>query len=207
MPKNKRNKRQKKRYATKAYVLAVLDKKVEDKSHEIQQGFRPVLATTDYVMTQIAAGDGESNRDGTVIQLKSIYFRAIPEVNATAGKNKIRVLVWIDKSPAGSLAASDILEDATANNCLYSVYNTDNAGKYQILYDKLFIMNNNADSFAKQTHMYKKWKLGHRIKYTGTGATQYGPGQVKITYVSDDATSGVNPPYFSMHGRIMYEDA
>lgn len=192
--------------ATKKYVRNLLDKKIEDKTHEIDQGFRPADTAADYVVSQIAAGTGESNRTGTEISVKSFYFRAIAERHATPAENKIRVIVWIDRSPDATLSYTDILETDTSLKVLYSPYNTDNAGAYTILYDKLFILSTNS-GYARFTKLYKRWKTGHRIKYIGTGATDYGRGQIKMTYVSDDATSGVSLPYFSVLGRLTYEDA
>lgn len=198
--------RRRSRLATKAYVKKVLDKKIEDKTHEILQGFRPASTYTDYVLTQIAAGTGESNRVGTDVKVKSVFMRAIAEVNATATKNFMRVIIWIDRSPAATLTGTDIMENSASSQILYSVYDTDSAGSYTILYDRSFVLSNST-RYASMTKFYKKFKLGHRVKYVGTGATNYGRGQIKITYVSDDASAGTNLPYFSMNARVTYEDA
>ena len=88
--------------ATKKYVKNLLDKRIEDKSHENTQGLTPGQTPATYVMSQIAAGTGESNRIGTEVMLKSVHLRGIAEVNGTATENKIRIIIFQDMSPHGS---------------------------------------------------------------------------------------------------------
>lgn len=90
----------------------------------------------------VAAGDGEDQRGGNVIKVKSIMARGRVTLSNsnTAAENTdcARVMIYLDKQANGAAAAvTDILQTASS----LSFNRIDNRRRFIILMDKEFVMN------------------------------------------------------------------
>lgn len=130
----------------------------------------------------IAAGTGESQRVGRKVWIKKIQMKYTVTLSATSGatigaaKDRVRVILYHDKQCNGAIpAASIILQTVTVNG----FRNMENIGRFNILYDKIHVMNitaaagdggaNDTPVIARQGQFYKNCNIP--IEYSGTAGT------------------------------------
>lgn len=100
------------------------------------------------VPTIIAQGTGQSNRIGRKITVKSIHLRAwFHKLTAVSsrGDNNIRIICFFDRQCNGQLPA---LTDLLQQDSIRSFRNLVNSGRFGVLLDDWFEMNNIAGSSA-----------------------------------------------------------
>jgi len=110
--------------------------------------FVPATATTVGLLTGIAQGDNDNQRNGNKIKVLGLDFyghMALPTNPTPASWNDvIRVIIFKDRACNGALAtASAILEDTSD---VFSPYNEDNLPRnsprrFTILYDRMHVLN------------------------------------------------------------------
>lgn len=114
----------------------------------------------------IARGDGNHDREGNQVTIKSIYWNCLLYADQD---QQTRVMVIQDKAPGGTVPAlSDILAYAAKPLVFNSMRNLQYTTRFKVLYDKVF-------SWSLNTHKYRYVKfykkLNVKSKYEGAGAT------------------------------------
>lgn len=94
-------------------------------------------------LSAISQGDGESNRDGRKVTLKSIHING--NVTRTSGTNssRVRLLLVHDSQTNGSaLSPEDVLLIPTSATALatYAFRNLQHTSRFKVLYDKTFTL-------------------------------------------------------------------
>lgn len=150
-------------------------------------------------LSGIAQGDGNVNRDGTSVLMKSLYMRWQINMHASAVNTVLRMIIFVDTENRGALpAVTDILQTADARAFMVR----ENGTRFNILHDKLYIfnINTNAVTIGK---LYKK--LFFHSKYTGSSAavTAQLENGVFILLISDQAT---NTPTVVFNTRMRFID-
>lgn len=174
-------------------------------------GVDNATATTTGVIqpiTLMAQGDTSITREGLEIRLQSISMncRFTANDSATNGGNQLRVILFMDTECNGDTPdTSDLLDGdrLTAHKEWY-----ENKGRFKILWDKVFVMNQ-ALASAKTCIMkryYKKFGvMAPKIHFLGGGATtaDLGKNHLFIYYLGDEATYG---PNVKIESRIRFTD-
>lgn len=141
-----------------------------------------VFLPTNGDLPLIAAGTGESQRVGRKVWIKKILMKYSLILAATAGatinpaQDRVRVILYHDKQCNGAIpAAAIILQTVTVNG----FRNMENIGRFNILYDKIHVMNcvaaagdgaaNDSAPMARQGKFYKNCNIP--IEYSGTAGT------------------------------------
>ena len=106
----------------------------------------PILGGNAASGTGIALGDDDNERDGDVIHVKTLSFRAelkMPDGASAINSNlnssdSIRFLICYDKRPDGAFPAVSEVLNSTDVLSAYNHDNTRNGGRFRVLYDKTF---------------------------------------------------------------------
>lgn len=133
-------------------------------------------------LNAVAQGDGESNRDGRKIVLKSIQLRGHITQTTTSEQADInpsrvvRLLLVLDQQTNGvQLNSEDVVTSST--NVEHAYYNLQHSGRFRILYDKTFVQpvsaagtdNANTNSVGFDTKIFKVYKsLNIPVTFDGT---------------------------------------
>lgn len=118
------------------------DKRVEVKMEKTYWGI--TIPATNYSMRPFAtinAGDNSNERTGRAIRLLESGYRV--EINSQAEFNSARIIVFKWKATTAPIDA-DIVTGSTGAST--ATYNIQRADKYEILSDKLYVVNGGAKS-------------------------------------------------------------
>lgn len=141
------------------------------------------------LLTGVATGTDETNRDGRSILVKSVYMRGIVQRGAVDAI--IRIILLIDKSPNGIMpVASDILLSATGPGWVVAPLNQDNAGsRFKIICDKTISLSSGTAT-TKELNVFRK--LNHHAKYDGTSSaiTDTTTGHLFALFVCNTTAAG-----------------
>ncbi len=140
---------------------------VEKKFFDGSKGNTSISATgtiTDDSLNEIAQGDGESNRDGRKIIIKSVHVKGLVKADAattpTTTGNRIRIIMYLDKQANGATATvADLLEDADING----FRNLSNSGRFTFWYDRSMDLNNIAGSYDGAGDQFGEMHKGFKI--------------------------------------------
>lgn len=140
-------------------------------------------------MFAIAQGNGTSNRDGDVINIKSVHARCT--FTCLAGSNiRFRVLIVRDKQqvPDTTPAITDVLSVSTTG--ALPVYNT--RARYQLIHDKVFSMNANFlnQDMSMTVDIKKSFPKGLKVQYNGSASTDIQKNGLYLFVIADVAMAG-----------------
>ncbi len=143
-------------------------------------------------MTAIAQGDGESARDGNIVQLKSIEIGGTTLINASATITGVRMMLVRDNSRDAAIPTfTGLFPDAsTAASMAPRSSGLFRNSKWTVLWDHKFILEitpGGSNSSIQIFHFYKS--LNHKVTFSGSGATDEGSGMVYLFVISDEATN------------------
>ncbi len=163
---------------------------VEKKFFDGSKGNTSVSATgtiTDDSLVEIPQGDGESNRDGRKVIVKSIHVKGLCKADSTSAPtetgNRIRIIMYLDKQVNGATAAvTDLLEDADING----FRNLTNSGRFTFLYDRSYDLNNMAGAFDGTNDQFGELHLGFSINKTVEIPVQYNSTAGAITEITSN---------------------
>jgi hypothetical protein len=152
----------------------------------------------------IEQGDTAQTRDGNSINIKEVDVTWQSALNASAGQDWVRMIVFIDKFANGVYpAVSDLLMSAKTSSPLEkSVFITH---RFKILCDIVVPMSSGGNS--KVTSIRKKFKLNnHHVEYLGATSLQTanGPGAMYYLLLGDAAS---NQSTFTINAAVKYYDA
>lgn len=175
---------------------------VEFKYHE--GSIAASVSTTPSIMylTQIARGDGPSERQGDSIKVKSMIFKYTLAGNTSAEQTFVRCIIGIDRDYRGSsvTAAGGTTDSLLLVQSMVSPSDIHNTNRFKVLYDKVHSFSNEGpETYFKK--YFKKFSL--ESGYNGSASTAYKKNQLFCMFFSDQAT---NTPVLSMRYRVRYVD-
>lgn len=155
-------------------------------------------------LSAIAESDDNTGRTGRSIRAKSLYLRGTAEMNAAATITSCRMILVIDTQYIGAMPVIGSLLDTSTGiivNCPLNI-ETQSGRRFKVLWDKVFSFSN---SGTKLVHFKYYKKMGHHIKFGGTGATDAEglQGQLILICVSTEST---NTPNIVLNSRLRYID-
>lgn len=169
----------------------------------------------------ISQGIDTSQRIGNEVNVTSLQFRAILRTNVLQlATSTVRMLIVKDKGPDGAAPSiGQILDTTTISRTTIAPYNRNNSDRFKIIYDKLFSIspngtrdsvdtagNINADVLIeKELNFKKKFKMGHKMKFTGTGSGLSFVASNSLLFIVLGALS-TNVPTITIGTRMYYKD-
>jgi len=159
------------------------------------------------LLSQIANGNGQSERVGRRINLVDIHLRFSLYPSDDFDSNYSRVLMFIDKQSNGAAPA---ITDVLTTSTYYSLLNPININRFQVLYDSVrhSTFNNNATLSIASTPTHfietRKSLKGRSIMFKGTGSTvsSIDSGAVYLLTISSSAAMT-----YQTTSRLRYTDA
>lgn len=186
-----------------AMVKKVVNKTINQQSEWKHHTRTTTIAVDDVgVMTDhcaVAQGDADTDRDGDQIMAYSMNFRY---TYGGADNTNVARIIFFQWFPQSTPAINDILIFATGYEVL-SMYNTDKADQYKILYDRTFDFELNGAGTLETHSRSGKIKLSRKkIKYNA--GTTVGSNKVYSLVVSD-STAIAHPGFFCVT-KLNYRD-
>lgn len=167
----------------------------------VQNGATVTTTSNATPITAVAQGSSDITRNGNSILIKYIVVRWQVFVNATAGDNTLRMIVFIDKDNAKGTAPTNA--ELFSQNGALGFTNINNTDRFAILRDVQIDVNATGDKM-KSGHFYHDCSRLH-VKYDGTDATQgsCAENHIYVLFVSDQATNG---PTVNCISRVGFYD-
>lgn len=183
----------------------------------------PVAGTNILLLNGLSQGNTNITRIGDNVKITSIQFRGrLTSAIALLGTSRPRVIIFWDKQANGAApAATDLLDNSVITRLTDSPYNHDYIERFDILYDKTWVIDSNAVAdfdpatgttstvMPKSVKINKYKKLQRKVNYglgnAGTVA-DISHNSLYLMLISETAT-GSNPPTAFMGIRINYRDA
>ncbi|HAG6118910.1 TPA: hypothetical protein HFC92_005492 [Escherichia coli] len=169
----------------------------EKKTHEV--GAALGVSTTGNIihLTGISIGDSANEREGNSIFMRSISARFNTTCNSSATSSFIRMILIEDLqqvADTGPTMASVLQSD------VMSSLNSTTIGRYKVLYNKLYTVNN---TDKKSIVWTKYWDIKHHVRYNGSGVADIQKGGLYLLLLSSEAT---NTPTITYNIRLGYYD-
>lgn len=155
------------------------------------------------ICNDMAQSDGSSGRTGNSCLMKWLALRMKIIRNASSTNTNVRVLVVVDKQQLADTqpTVADVLEltyDGT-----YTLLKQENAGRFSVLYDKVFNLTGTSKYEAILKPNIRLGKNGLHVRYNGPASTDIQKNGVYVMVVSDEAT---NQPTVNALIRLGYHD-
>lgn len=149
-------------------------------------------------LTALAQGDNDPGRTGNSIFAKALVLRLSLNIGAAATQSWVRVvLLWDNQQIAGTVPA---FNDVFEGNNIYDVMNKTHLGRFSILLDKTFVLDNVS---CKAIQYNKYFTFAKHIRYYGANSTNIEKNGLYLMYVSSEA---VNTAVVSANVRMDYHD-
>lgn len=191
--------------ANKALLTANYVRKLINVEYKFLDGsVAASISTTPSVnyLTNIGQGDGESNRDGDSVKIKSLQLAYTLSGNTSADATFVRCIIGIDKLHSGTdVTASGGTDNSLLTNTdMTSQRDRDNSKRFIVLYDKVHSFSNNGpETYYKK--IFKKFNM--KTQWDGTNGTDRRVNHLFFIAYSDQAT---NTPTLAMRYRTTYID-
>jgi len=150
----------------------------------------------------IAQGDDFTAREGRSILAKSCQLTGYHTASTAAATTVVRYIIFIDNDNSGSApTALQLMGSATPDG--YALRNADPIymKRFKILLDKTYMLDNTGKGITSKIDYFGA--LSHHIKFSGTGASDYGQGGV---FLMVWCTNGSNQPTCNIQTRLRYYD-
>lgn len=170
-------------------VKKVIKKDQEWKHFRLNQNTATDVAGIIQDCTLVSQGDTDTTRDGDMLQASSLGVRYSLTQNESS-HNIVR-MIFLQWYPSSVPTVSDILL-VTGGLEVLSMYNTDQAPNYKILYDKTHYMNQRFTSASSVVGKSMKLK-SFRPKFQYVASTTVGTNHIYMLAISDSAIGGVDP--------------
>lgn len=191
--------------AVKAYKLGSLamsmlnaEKKYYDISQTTTNPSTPSgTYTVQNIFDGITVGDGPTNRDGYQIRVKSLCFRFLSQLNASATSTRLRFVIFLDRRPQiGSAPVwTDLFDSSNLQNSFYNL--SDQWKRFKIITDKTIVVN--TTNLETQTDIFIPMSLPVRYNASGQSINN----NMWFFIVSDEIT---NTPQVSYRYRVRFYD-
>ena len=158
-----------------------------EKKYRFRTVIQNNISTTAAVshVTQIAAGDLQTERSGNKVILTGLYFHGKLSHDSSSANSTVRLLVVQDKRQVadGIPTAADILEESTEP---LSYLRGINKGRFRVIKDIMVT----TDEISKKTYMFR-WskRMNTQIKYNGIALTDIERNGIYFLQLSDEAVN------------------
>ncbi len=156
-------------------------------------------------LSDIAAGDSAIQRDGNVVQGKSLAFQLAIANDATVPV-EVRFIMVRDMSDGAGTAPviTEVLANASTDVLAYRNVLSADASEYKVLWDRKFVLNPVSQPGGMKIMRHNRKLSNARITYTGTAATNYKKGNYfMFAYCEHPTASDV---HFALNSRLYYTD-
>jgi len=149
-------------------------------------------------MVDIAQGDGDGQRTGNSILIRSINLKMAFFQHASATDTLYRVILLQDKQQQADTnpTVADILESTST----LSPLNSDTVGRFKILKNWFFHTSDASDTVK---HFNFFLNLRQHMRYNGSASTDYQKDGIYLLLLSDQST---NTPTIYYNKRVSYHD-
>ncbi len=177
---------------------------VEVKNHDVQQTSLVYTDTvTIFQLTNIPRGDTTNTRDGAQCKVVALELSFIITKNVNATVTHTRLMIVQDKQTNQAIYTSaDLLEDVTASDVFISPANLDNRRRFNVLYDRKFVM----DSVGVESYIVKKYfKMNMLLRFDAAAAdiTDLTQNSLSLLLVGSEVT---NDPVITFFARVRFID-
>lgn len=170
--------------------------------HDIQASSNPAYSGTLSSLVAINQGDGDGQRTGNSIFVRSVSMKGSVEWNSTQSvPQRLRMMLVIDKQQVGDTipSPSDVLDTTGTSFAPYSMLNDTTVGRFTILKSRMY----NVSSEKPVVDFNWNINLRHHVRYNGTTSSDIQKGGLYLLLISDAATNG--PTVFRFI-RVSYHD-
>ena len=189
-------------YAMKAYrgvryIKGLVNS--EKHHHDVALGSSdPTTSGSSHNITAIAVGDTISTRTGNSILMKSIAWRYCLEINASATRTQVRILIVKDLQQGAD--TNPTMAQVLENVAVDSLLNIASLGRFTILKDETILLDN-----VNRSQVFRKgyYPMSHHVRYNGTASTDIQKGGIYVMYMSNEAT---NFPTLDAEYRVSFYD-
>lgn len=170
--------------------------------HDISSSAQVLNAGALVNMVAISQGDGDGQRTGNSIFVRSFNMKASIDHNPVGDIiQKVRVMLVIDKQQLGDTnpSASDVLDTTGTTNAPFSMLNDSTVGRFTILKSRLYTVT------TERPVQLVNWNINlrHHVRYNGSATTDIQKGGIYLLTIGDVAT---NPPTMHRFIRVAYHD-
>lgn len=161
------------------------------------------------MLSDIAQGDTSITREGDIIYLQSISFKALVRNNPNIGiAQNVRIILFFDTQQHGTApTALNVLSSTLINHSLIAHRARIPKGRIQIIFDTVLSPTPTyfGNTESKYCNYYKRFK-GRKIYYLGSGAgeSDQGKGNLYMLLLSDKNTSSY--PTITWESSIKFTD-
>ena len=163
-----------------ASVINVEHKHVDYTANDVGLGTTGTVLT----LTQIAQGDGISNRSGNSVKLTGLNMQFSLQKDPNITDDFVRVMLLEDTQQQADTAitANDVL-GAGFNHT--SLLNLNTLGRFKVRWNKVFNLN---DATRKSMMVKKYFKLNHHVRFNGSATSDIQRGGLYILYFDASAS-------------------
>lgn len=164
------------------------------------------------LLNGLSQGNTQLTRIGSQINMTSVQFKGrIASSTAQTYPQIVRLVVFADAQPnAAAPVITDILDSGglTALFLMFAPYNHNNANRFKIFYDKVFVLNPSAATNFPQTQYVKKVIPMSRItQYNAGNAGTVADINRNSLYAFVLSNDGTNNPTALITFRTYFKDA
>ena len=158
-----------------------------------------------YGLVRIAQGDGESDRTGNSVLVRSIYLRGYMQVNsAVTGNTRVSLVLVQDLQQIADTnpAVLDIFNGITPESMINRSNTNNTVGRFKIIWRKNYNLTPSTGS-TPSINIDKYFKVYSHVKFNGTANTDIQKNGYYLVILTSEAT---NYPTVSITSRVCYHD-
>lgn len=157
---------------------------------KISQSLTTAASTTPTFQNLIlmAQGNGQHQRNGNQVKLKSVLIRVIATRNPSATSSVVRMILFVDKSSNG---LTPTITDLLLTSSVTSPLNSNNGKRFRVLADEFFSLSNGS-AISNAIKIYRKLNITSEWETGGATVGDISNNQLWLVYLSDEATNTVS---------------
>lgn len=159
-----------------------------------------------YALSAIAQGDTDITRDGLKIKAKSIQVKGQVYMDNAIQSSTVRCVIFCDRNYENGVppTCAQLFESGYFGtpSAPYSMRNRKERERFDIIYDKLFTLNNTGAN-TLPFNIYKR--LNKVITYSSTSNSDYGKNQLWMAWISGQAEA--DKPTVNCVNRLSFTDS
>lgn len=189
-----------KAYRSVKYLKTLVN--VERKKHDVNLSVTSNGLVT--ALNHIAQGDTDATRDGNSIKSMSLSIKGYIQGNSSIDNGHVRVIVFKDRQQVADAnpTAADLLDPDSGNNT-YAPLNSATVGRFQILSDKRYAINNTLSTGANTFNISLFRKLKDHVRFNGALSSDIQRNGLYICFIHDFSAT---PPTLAATSRFTYVD-
>lgn len=156
----------------------------------------------------VAQGDGDTNRDGQVCDMKSLSIKYLLTGSTVTTVARLLVLQYYSDNDDDALVVSDIFQSGTTSIPFCHTKHT-NAHDFKVLYDKRFVLGKStslegSDKAVGTIYIPASKMARKRLKQNGSGTDGF--NHIFIVGVSDVTDASGNEPNLAYNAKLSFKD-